>query len=385
MIVEHVEVTGLFGTDRPLVFDFYPDVNITTGQNGSGKTTLLKLVWYVISGNVEHALTEIDFQRVHIRTSLYSVTVTKVASHTCKADLVVGERSYHYEDIVDDEDDMVMDARHALNEKIIQFGQSLFFPTFRRIEGGFTIPARKIRRNNALFNVARQKGELQDAVLEISRRLSNGQHTFVTSISTLDVAELLLRRYSEMSEEASAAQERMSQDVVDRIKHFKREASQDGGDEQPSEDAETVLDRIRALIEETDQLRESIMAPLRAVQELGARFFQHEGIEIDSRISFGDAANAINSDALSAGEKQMLSFICYNAFIQDSVIFIDEPELSLHVDWQRQLFPTLMSQGKNNQFIVATHSPFIYGKYPERELQLSASRGDSMEPKGLLL
>ena len=60
-----------------------------------------------------------------------------------------------------------------------------------------------------------------------------------------------------------------------------------------------------------------------------------------------------------------------------SVIFIDEPELSLHVDWQRLLFPKLLSQSTNNQFIVATHSPFIYSKYPDKELLLDADRGDS--------
>lgn len=93
-------------------------------------------------------------------------------------------------------------------------------------------------------------------------------------------------------------------------------------------------------------------------------------------LNFGDAANAINSDLLSAGEKQMFSFIAYNTFYQDTIFIIDEPELSLHIDWQRTLFPTLLKQGTSNQFIVATHSPFIYSKYPDKELQLISDRGD---------
>jgi predicted ATPase len=103
------------------------------------------------------------------------------------------------------------------------------------------------------------------------------------------------------------------------------------------------------------------------------------GIKIGTRLSFGDAAGAIDSDSLSAGEKQMLSFICYNAFYRNSVIFIDEPELSLHVDWQRQLFSILQRQQTSNQFIVATHSPFIYSKYPEKEFILIDDRGDAEE------
>ena len=68
----------------------------------------------------------------------------------------------------------------------------------------------------------------------------------------------------------------------------------------------------------------------------------------------------------------------------DSVIFIDEPELSLHADWQRQLFPILARQQSSNQFIVATHSPFIYSKYPDKEIELAdklRGRGITM-PKG---
>ena len=50
--------------------------------------------------------------------------------------------------------------------------------------------------------------------------------------------------------------------------------------------------------------------------------------------------------------------------------------LSLHVDWQRQLFSILQNQRTSNQFIVATHSPFIYSKYPDKEILLSTDRGD---------
>ena len=92
-------------------------------------------------------------------------------------------------------------------------------------------------------------------------------------------------------------------------------------------------------------------------------------------ITLGEEDEAIDSDKLSAGEKQMLSFLCYNIFSENTAIFIDEPELSLHVDWQRLLLPTLLEQETGNQFFVATHSPFIYTKYPEREILLDEDRG----------
>ena len=61
--------------------------------------------------------------------------------------------------------------------------------------------------------------------------------------------------------------------------------------------------------------------------------------------------------------------------LKNTIFLIDEPELSLHVDWQRILFRKLMEQGSSNQFIVATHSPFIYSQYPQKELFLDIDRG----------
>lgn len=109
--------------------------------------------------------------------------------------------------------------------------------------------------------------------------------------------------------------------------------------------------------------------------ELIAKIFKDKGIRVSPSLMFGETTAAINAGILSAGEKQMLSFICYNAFSNNIPIFIDEPELSLHIDWQRILFPTLLSQGTDNQFIVSTHSPFIYAKYPEKEILLDPDRG----------
>ena len=116
-----------------------------------------------------------------------------------------------------------------------------------------------------------------------------------------------------------------------------------------------------------------------AVDDLVEKLFNHTGISFGRKLSFGDAADAINSNMLSAGEKQMLSFICYNAFHENTIIFIDEPELSLHVDWQRMLYLILSRQNSTNQFIFATHSPFIYAKYPDKELIIDPDKGNTGE------
>nr|WP_246389627.1 AAA family ATPase [Aminobacter niigataensis] len=210
--------------------------------------------------------------------------------------------------------------------------------------------------------------------------MSNEPHTFVSSISTVDIVGLLLRQYADLSEVYNRIQQVTSQEIIQRIKAYKSDtqevrAKPDDGED--IESANSVIDDIRSKVEAMETRRGEIMTPIEGVRSLVEKLFRHTGIKIGTRLSFGDAAKAVSSDALSAGEKQMLSFICYNAFYKDSVIFIDEPELSLHVDWQRHLFPILLAQQSSNQFIIATHSPFIYSKYPDKEVSIDTDRGDT--------
>lgn len=68
---------------------------------------------------------------------------------------------------------------------------------------------------------------------------------------------------------------------------------------------------------------------------------------------------------LSSGEKQLL-IIFTEALLQKQEPFIflaDEPELSLHIAWQRKIIPAIMRLNPNAQVLVATHSPEIAGKY----------------------
>ncbi|HAM1800983.1 TPA: ATP-binding protein, partial [Listeria monocytogenes] len=45
------------------------------------------------------------------------------------------------------------------------------------------------------------------------------------------------------------------------------------------------------------------------------------------------------------------------------IFIVDEPELSLHLSWQKLFIEKTIELNKNIQFIFATHSPEIIGKY----------------------
>lgn len=65
---------------------------------------------------------------------------------------------------------------------------------------------------------------------------------------------------------------------------------------------------------------------------------------------------------LSSGERQILTmlFSATRMSTSDTGIFlIDEPELSLHVDWQRIILTELNAQAPSRQIIACTHSPEV--------------------------
>ncbi|MCP4337075.1 MAG: AAA family ATPase [Mycoplasma sp.] len=61
----------------------------------------------------------------------------------------------------------------------------------------------------------------------------------------------------------------------------------------------------------------------------------------------------------SSGEKQIITILFNLSFHEKEnlLILIDEPELSLSIDWQEKLYKTI-SKFKNSQIIAVTHSPF---------------------------
>lgn len=73
----------------------------------------------------------------------------------------------------------------------------------------------------------------------------------------------------------------------------------------------------------------------------------------------------INSENLSSGEKQLL-ILFIETLLQREQQFIfltDEPELSLHIAWQRKIIPAIKKLNPNAQVIAATHSPEVASKY----------------------
>lgn len=64
---------------------------------------------------------------------------------------------------------------------------------------------------------------------------------------------------------------------------------------------------------------------------------------------------------LSSGERHVMTLLFSATHMSraDGTLLIDEPELSLHIDWQRKILKELMKQAGNRQIIVCTHAPEV--------------------------
>lgn len=72
-------------------------------------------------------------------------------------------------------------------------------------------------------------------------------------------------------------------------------------------------------------------------------------------------SDEIELSQLSSGEKQIVSILA-RLYLYDkrNFILIDEPELSLSIDWQKKILPDIMKSGAVVQLLAITHSPFVF-------------------------
>lgn len=85
--------------------------------------------------------------------------------------------------------------------------------------------------------------------------------------------------------------------------------------------------------------------------------------EVYNLLNHGDnKKEKIGFQDLSSGEKQIVSLFSHLYLDNNKsvFVFIDEPELSLSVDWQRTFLPDIVKSPKYSGLLATTHSPFIF-------------------------
>ena len=124
---------------------------------------------------------------------------------------------------------------------------------------------------------------------------------------------------------------------------------------------------IRLLTADSPDAKES--ATLAAAQktkflDLVDELFAETGKTIDrqsNELRFMQYDELLSPYKLSSGEKQILVILLtvLTQDLQPYVLFMDEPEASLHFEWQKRLIDMIVELNPHVQIILTTHSPAV--------------------------
>ena len=104
--------------------------------------------------------------------------------------------------------------------------------------------------------------------------------------------------------------------------------------------------------------------PKKMFQDMMDRLFDDTKKKIDRKsneIQFFQNGEILTPYQLSSGEKQML-VIMLTVLVENGehyALLMDEPEISLHIEWQKGLLNLIRELNPNVQIILSTHSPAL--------------------------
>ena len=132
-----------------------------------------------------------------------------------------------------------------------------------------------------------------------------------------------------------------------------------------------VGNRIIAILQSGEpdaaQKAQELSVPKRRFQDIVDNLFASTGktiLRAENEVAFMQNNETLAPYQLSSGEKQILA-ILLTVLVQDQepyVLFMDEPEVSLHIEWQKQLIDLIVELNPNVQIILTTHSPALIMK-----------------------
>ena len=109
---------------------------------------------------------------------------------------------------------------------------------------------------------------------------------------------------------------------------------------------------------------QQLSLPKQRFQDMVDDLFSDTGKKIvrtENEIRFSQIGETLVPYQLSSGEKQMLAILLTVLVVdnQHYVLFMDEPEVSLHIEWQKRLIDLCVELNPNVQIILTTHSPAV--------------------------
>lgn len=412
--LKEIEING-FWESHKAVANLRRDVNIIIGKNGTGKTTFMNIVHAVLTVDME-ALLENAFKSVTLRLSdgkrIRTVRATRRELKTSPFTII----GYHISNKKfsapliggDDSRTMPLSIRRRTAEEAQKIKHELSsFVAVASLSvyriGGETDPdsrERMVRRYASAVDVrllslmqrlTQYQLELSNAARQISVDLQRDVLTLllydkgkgnvrlynlvfdevdegkklVSAYSQLGVGgHAVAKRIHEHLAAVGAAVKKLRQMSTTPIKGDPKTAINRRVDFAPLE-AFKVTEKVVAKSLDAERRTKEIFSQVDRFLEILESFITDKKFTISAGELSVSSEGPIPLAKLSSGEKQLL-ILFIEALLQRQKPFIflaDEPELSLHIAWQRNIVSAICSINPNAQVIVATHSPEVAGKY----------------------
>jgi predicted ATP-binding protein involved in virulence len=364
--IKSFQIAGLAGRRDVVTKTLNHDVNVFFGPNGSGKTSLLRILHSALLQNAD-LLREVPFRSSEIALHSYSkgsfefrldkYTGQAVSKEPAGARLLRArpqEPKWQVTPI-----DQVPWIHQYLPVSRLYEGSpqsevNIFSP---RDESEMALESRFPTNLLATWkdytaNLARELNQIQESGLAqilarvISKSESSGKDQSGDSSASFKAVATFLAR-------------RGMQEIIPTEEEFKRRFGREP--------------QFRNLVRDIEEVEKKIAAanaPINELKELLREMFVDEK-EVslnDDAIDVAIRGQKLRLSMLSSGEKQLLKILVATVSAGTSVIIVDEPELSLHVDWQRRLVRSMRTLNPAAQLIVATHSPEIMADIPDSQV-----------------
>ncbi len=414
--IDSIHIFGFKDFSRSCKIKF-ADTNLTVlfGDNGSGKTTLLRILIAFLSKDDDVLKSEkvnkiiVNFQ--HNDKGL--LKKQKVTVIELKNDENSAEHTGNIEESLYDWDEFnnskLVEAK-SISKGIQRGGISLLsnkiesehilnFFSNTDISNKLNVSVKKInliaqefiKFSNSQNRLIRQRESIK------KNKLFAFKHVLLEEINIDDIEYLLTERYRKIKEIISEKIQKSTSNTLDQItnshlsddipdqdikkiienKDILAESLTDSSDSFILKLLKIIIDIEENRLQESDKLLVKLLLNiidelnnsrkiLNSIDELIKTYNSviSKGKELvinedDAFIKISKRKHNINQ--LSSGEINLLIFLTI-VLIDDSkrdFIIIDEPEISLNIEWQRKIMGILSKYTPNTQMIVATHSPVI--------------------------
>lgn len=389
--------------------NFNPDVNIIIGRNGTGKTTFMNVLQSVLEVDVD-AINNTDFNSVEIKVrngkSTKTIKAKKIEdqySPFLVIEYQISSKKYKVRIISSDDRGMAAHYRRRAIEDSEEVRRelsrlvSLSSLSVYRLRSGEDLEVRGKHGIRAIAPVDYRLTQLLQNLTQYQLELSQEARDIATDLQKEVLASILyskedsdetgyfldFNKEQEKTNLTSAYQQLNAIDAKIRKKiNFHVDAIDKTVTEINNKDEKKTIEsidfrslealrktqKIMAMSLDSEKKTSEIYEPISLFTKILSEFITDKVFSfVNGQLKVSNAHDEIRYDALSSGEKQLL-ILFIETLLQrsESYVFLtDEPELSLHIAWQRKIIPAIKRLNPNAQVIAATHSPEVASKYKD--------------------